>query len=30
MESGITIPVSKKRTAEVKKEYLLFYSEQYR
>lgn len=30
MENGKTIPVSKKRTAEVKREYLLFYSEQYR
>lgn len=29
-ESGSTIPVSKKRTAEVKREYLFYYSEQYR
>lgn len=29
MESGENIPVSKKRTADVKKEYLLFISEQY-
>lgn len=29
-ENGNTIPVSKKRTAEVKRKYLLYYSEQYR
>ena len=30
MDSGISIPISKKKYSEVKKEYLLFYSEQYR
>ncbi len=30
MESGASIPVSKKSTVNVKREYLLFVSEQYR